>query len=215
MNLTDMRVRFKRRTSGLGDALSDAEIDVYLDRAYQFTVPVDVGGSYTQGTWALTSVPGQVQYAMPDYVISPSGIGVHILESVTGGSLGRIQWLDVETDSTVWNATDRAVPAGDRAIPTSVLIYGRNVFLDPRPDLDYVVNFPGQLGPSAGLTEDGLGQENYARAVVAAAAVEYLGDEEDIDGMQREQVSYGDYTYLMRTSAHGIAKHRRPMRSYK
>jgi len=214
LNLESMRQKFVSRSSGLADDEDDSVVNDYLNRWYQYHVPAVVGGDYTRGLWELTCVASQSVYDYESHVIAPSGKGVFIGSSVTGGSLDSQHRLDVETDYVVWNTSDRIFPEQD-GLPDTILIYGRKVYLSPTPDTDYIVSIPGHVGPSAALTSSGLTNENHAMSVVAGAVSEFLADSEDTEGSLREAEWFKVYSGFLRESAFGLPRHRSPMRSYK
>ena len=219
MNLTSMHAKFLKRTSGLGSLLTQAEINEYLNRFYQYMVPHDVGGDFSDGEWDLTCVPGQAVYPYPAVLVAPTGKGVNIYSVVTGDPLARVYWLDVETNAHVWKATDRNYPQS-QGIPTSILQAKKNVYLDPIPDRDYIINIPARTGPTTPLgfeeeNQDGIDNEVHAMCVVTGAAVEFLTDNEDHDGAAREADAYASYTSMLRTAAYSKPQHRRPIGTLK
>ncbi len=241
MNLFDMQTKFRDRTSGLADSIALTDVNKILNRWYQFMVPSDVEGDYFEDVWQWQVVTTSDQYFAgdqysnsdwPDYVVSLHTDGSPwITGYAEGGQTYQTQrhYLDVETRRSVWNVTDRQDPyqgslpdarvlVTDR--PTSVLIDRRRVALSPIPDRDYIIVFPGRMGPSIKLgpdsaTEsDGVADEVYAMCVICGAAAEYLTEKEDY---AHAAVQQGDYEqYLERLQARStLAEHRSPMRSYK
>jgi hypothetical protein len=66
MNLVELRDQFRKHTSSLATDLPDSEVDVYLNRCYQYTIPLDVGGEFTEEIWELTCIVGQATYRYPE-----------------------------------------------------------------------------------------------------------------------------------------------------
>lgn len=208
-----MRTLFRDHTSDLSGALSDSEIDALFDRAYQYRIPAEVGGSTSKGTWSLTCVANTGNYAFPDYVFAPTAKGVNIVSTATGGNLSTIHWIDAETRDEVWSRDDRIFPP-TTGMPTSVLFYNRMAFFSPAPDLDYIVNIPARMGPSTGVPTTGIGDDNHAMCVVTSAASEFLlriGNRESAAD-QSDLFSY--FVELMQVKSNAQPHHRRQRVSF-
>jgi len=222
MQLGTMRSKFRGRTSGLSSDLTDSEVDAYLNRAYQYVIPNDVGGEYGEGIWELELTALTDTYPYASSVLFPKPGAVYIAGYYPAGTPTvlttlSLSTLDVETDFSKWTLQDRQLPvSATGGKPTSVCFYGRKVYLSPTPDLAYVVTIPARMGPVSGLSAtDGITDETHAMACVTASTWEFLQEAEDQSGSDREMAAYEGYRGLMLTTANGKASHRRPIRSYK
>lgn len=215
MNLATMRTTFKAHTSGLADSLSDVEVDAYLNRAYRYVIPADLGGEYQETLWQLATTIGQATYDLPANIVAVNQ-GAAWIDSYDSGagtiSVG-LRMLDWETDYTAYYFWDR-LASSSNGRPDTILAYGRQVILNPAPDLAYTVQIPARGGPTADLGVTGIENDLHALAVVTAAAWEYLGESEDHEGMNREGGLYEKYKGLLQTYAQGRPEERFPARSF-
>lgn len=217
MNLATMRVQFNEHTADLANALTDAEVDVYLNRAYRYVIPADVGGELSETLWELQTATGIESYDYATHIIAPKADAAWIESYTENGELTQnafpIRFLDVETDRSVWTWSDR-LSNGGNAVPSSALFWGRKVYLSPKPDRDYIVKIPARGGPSSDLGTSGLTNEVHAKAVVHAATADFLALVEDASGVQRESALYQRYRELLYSYAQSRPNHRRVKRSF-
>jgi hypothetical protein len=206
MNLVAMRQKFRDRTSSLATDLSDTEVDDYLNRAYQYTVPHDVGGEMSEQVWQLTITPSVSTYDQPDAAVGIKPGPFWIDDQTT-------RWIYTETIPSRFEArtSGRDNAAG---IPNRALIYGKQVKFDRAPDQSYVVNIPVRGGPTAKLDSSGIAHEIHALAVVTSAAVEFLTEVEDTEGISREDTLYARYTRQLHTYSQTRSNKRTPARSF-
>lgn len=215
MNLDTMRTLFKSHVAGLADDETSTGIERYLNRAYRYSIPADIGGELRETIWQLQGEAGTSEYDYDAHIIAPNGEAAWIESYGTiGGSTTSVglTFLDWETDYTVWKFQD--AQSGDNALPSSILAYGRKVYLNPTPDEDYIVNIPSRGGPSSDLTSTGLTNDLMALAVITMAAKEYLAENEDVDGAMREKSLYEQHKSHLQAYAQGRPNQRRPARSF-
>lgn len=215
MNQTTMRTRFEEHVSDLSSDLDDAAIDEYLNRAYQYVIPADVGGEFNETTWELQAAAGTDTYDYASHVVAPNGESAWIKSYMNGAVLVEdiLTFLDIETSHAVFEYADRYGTAS-QSRPSSALFYGRQVILSPVPDLDYIVNIPSRGGPSAGLTATGIENDIHAMATVTSAASEFLAESEDAEGFTREDGLYQRYLARLHVYAQARPNARRPKRSF-
>lgn len=218
MNLVSMRERFAEHASDLAGDLSDGNVDSYLNRAYRYIIPSDVGGEFNESLWELTCVIGTDTYDYADNVIAPKGDGAWI-DSYYNTAATPVEvdlsrtFLDIETNRSVFEYADR-YENQNQGRPTSILFYGRQVLLTPVPDLAYVVQIPVRGGPSADLTTTGITNDIHALATVTAAAAEFLAESEDAEGVNRESALYNSYLKRLHVMAQARPNGRRWKRSF-
>jgi len=215
MNLVDMRTRFTEHVSDLSNDLDDGDIDAYLNRAYRYVIPADVGGEFSEGLWNLDTTIGTDAYAYAEEVIAPNGEAAWINSYKDGGGSTIAQstkFLDVETDRAVFEYADRDTSASGK--PSAILFHGRQVILSPIPDLAYIIKIPIRGGPSADLSNDGINNDIHALASITAAASEFLAESEDAAGFAREQALYESYKSRLHVYAQARPNARRWKRSF-
>ncbi len=195
MNLATMRTRFNEHVSDLSNDLDDAAIDAYLNRAYRYVIPSDVGGEFSEGLWELQTTTGTASYDYAAHVIAPNGEAAWIdsYRNISGVVIpDSLTFLDIETNRAVFEYADR-YDVGTTGRPTAVLFYGLQVLLSPVPDNSYIVKIPVRMGPSEDLTAAGIVNDIHALAAITSAAVEFLAESEDAEGATREQALYEGY----------------------
>lgn len=206
MQLAAMRERFLKRTSALASDFGDGEIDTLLNAAYQFTVPLDVGGEFSEQIWELALEAGTATYAQPATIVAIDRGPPWIEQS------GRAShYLGLYSDPFQF---DRYATGASPGKPSAMLVYGKEVTVTPTPGEAYTVNVPCRGGPVAELTDAGIEHTIHAKAVVADAAIEYLIEQEDADGVARETGAYARYLDQLKTYAHARPRQRMPRRHY-
>jgi hypothetical protein len=223
MNLNELRDQFHKHTSSLSSDLSDSDVDVYLNRAYQYTIPLDVGGEFTEAIWELECVIDQAIYLYPEPMVSASGKepwidSVRKLNfpeiEITVEPIG-ITYLSYETDPVVFK---RKYLYGNKTSgrPRAALFYGKRLTLASPPDDIYNVSIPVRSGPIRVLDSLGIGHGTHARAIVSASALEYLSEIQDADdpGAMREYRLYTHYQQQLQTYALARPTQRNYTRSF-
>lgn len=215
MNLANMRSLFRRHVSGLADDETDGDVDTYLNRAYRYSIPADIGGELQETIWELQCVVGTSSYDYAAHIIAVNQEAAWIESEVTGGVTTAVglTFLDVETSYTTWKFWDESDDSG-QSLPSSILFYGRKVYLSPAPDKGYIVKIPARGGPSADLASSGLDNELMAMATITMAAKEYLAENEDLESAQIKKALYEQYKSYLQPYAHGRPNKRRPARSF-
>ena len=204
-----MRSKFIEHTASMAGALDASAINAYLNRAYRFTIPSDIDGPYFDTTWQLTTAAGTASYAMPAWVVVPHGTAWINLDSGSPVSIG----LDVVDDATQFEAYYGLQTTNAR--PTAILMRGRTVTLAPAPDAVYGIAIPVRGGADADLADGGsIADEILALAVVRAAAAEYLTEQDDADGVGRNQAAYAVQRDLLLTRSLAMPRARRAARSF-
>jgi hypothetical protein len=217
MNLVDMRDLFRKHTSSLSQDLADVEVDSYLNRAYQYTIPLDVGGEFMEHIWELRCIAGQAAYPYPDPVVAPSNdspwIDSHYDNSNNLIEDSRI-FLGVDTNPSVFWSRYGVQSQGGR--PTRILFYGKEATFSYVPEIEYVVSIPSRSGPLLPLDDSGINHGTHAMAVVTASAMDYLSEIEDVNdpGVNREANLYQRYLGQLQTYAQARPNKRRPARSF-
>lgn len=226
MYLSEMRTKFKQRVGGLALDETDAGVDVYMNRWYQFLIPADIGGDLAEGVWVQETSFLVDEYEYPSYVIAPRADSAYIktrkVDFDTDPTISEIGpfFLDTETDRSVFEYSDRYHPTSTTGgIPTVALFAERKMTISPAPDEAYFISVPCLMGPSVALGTgagelDGLTNEIHAMTVITGAAYEFLTDSEDTEGASREGTSYEFYKSQLHKYAHGKPRHRRPARSF-
>ena len=218
MNLVNMRERFTEHVSDLASDLTDADVDAYLNRAYRYVIPTDVGGEFNEVIWFLVTQPQVDTYEYAANVIAPNGeaafINSHYL-TTDPASLTSLDttFLTTETNRAVFEYADR-LSLTSLGRPTAVLFYGRTAILSPVPDSYYIVKIPVRGGPSADLNTTGIANDLHAMATVTAAATEFLVEAEDADGVNRESALYQSYIKHLHVMAQARPNSRRWRRSF-
>ncbi len=219
MDLIAMRTSFHDHTSSLTSDLTDPQVDDYLNRAYQYTIPLDVGGEFSEQIWEIECVVAQDIYPYPDPMVAPMGLEPWIDEEAKEGnfndltSIG-IVYLTYETDPMIFKRKYLSRKANGR--PTAALFFGKEVKFSAPPDRNFVVAVPVRSGPLEPLSTTGIGHGTHAQAVVSAAAVDYLTEIEDLDdpGVMRETGRYKRFKDQLLTYALARPTERRYTRSF-
>ena len=203
MNLATMRTKFKDQLAGLATAVSDGEIDVLLNGAYQYTIPDALPGFITEGEWELTTVAGTGSYAFPDTVYS-----VHMRQP----ELDDRKYLGYYSRPSIFfNRYDRVSPQNAR--PLGALFYGETVELRPIPDAVYTIHIYARLYPDA-LTSDGLVSRTHALATIYSAAQEWAEERDQELLMAKLQQRYATQLKLLRTRSNNRPRERYHLRSF-
>ena len=203
MNLAAMRTKFKGQMAGLADSMSDADIDVFLNGAYQFTIPNEVDGFITEGEWVITTVADTGEYAYPDNLYSVRNAAPMIDDN---------SYLSYHTRPQLfWHYYERT--GGNSARPTGALFYGTTVQLRPVPEQEYTVRVFTRNYPDA-LETAGLPNRTHALATVYAAAIEYA-EELDLSALLANLVPrYDEQVGALRTRSNNRTRERYPVRSF-
>jgi len=212
-----MRSKFRERTSGLASDLDDGSVDEYLNRAYQYTVPLDVGGEFGEQLWELECVVGQTEYPQPTPMVGVTTATPWIDEYVDGLSQRQPtsqRDIGVDTFAHVFKRRYRTSEYDVPGQPTAILVYGKTVTVNRPPDIKYIITIPVRSGPLTALTSDGVAHEIHALAVVTASAQEFLTDSEDQLGASREAEAYKRYERQLHTFAQARPNLRRRKRSF-
>lgn len=204
MNLARMRELFHKHSSSLSSDFGDGDVDEYLNRAYQGTIPEQVDGEATEGYWEIDVTDAQVtEYPYPVWVIGPKLSSPPYNE---GGDY----YYSVETDPTVFNRYKINDAGGGTG---TILFYGRVAEVrNPQEGVKIIV--PAKVGPELPLTDTGLADSNHAMAVITSAATDFLGESDDQVGLMRENNLYKLYLHNMRVRSHSRARSRRWKRSF-
>ena len=203
MNLTDMQTSFYKHTSSLTSDLTASEVNVYLNTAYQYTIPLDVGGEFNEQIWEIVCVPNHEWYPYPPTMVAPRAGEPWIDETEASGnreSIG-IVYLTRETDPVIFKRKYLSRSSSGR--PTAILFYGKVATLSAPPSEEYIVSVPIRGGPIVGIPVEGIAHGTHAQAVVAAAALDYLTEIEDVDdpGTLREGSRYKRFRDQLKTYA--------------
>lgn len=208
MNVETMRVRFRTIAAGLADALSDGEIDAFLNRAYQFDIPAGIDGEISETTWDLTTAIGTDEYAYPSYVVAPR----------------EHAWIDDSSSKIPLWVTSNPVLFEDRwaepsgaaqGRPIAVLFYGRVARLTPVPDAVYAIEIPARGGPATALTDGGsITNDTHAMCAVHAALAEFFTEVEAGELFTTNAAALERYASRLQTLSRARPKSRVPMRSF-
>lgn len=208
MNIETMRVRFRGIAAGLADAMSDGEIDAYLNRAYQFDIPAGIDGEISETTWTLTTVASTETYDYPAYVVAPRE---HAWIDDANGMIPL--WV---TSNPVLFEDRWAEPSGAaEGRPIAVLFYGRTARLTPVPDAVYSIEIPARGGAETALT-DGATVENdtHAMCVVHAGLAELFTEIEAGELFATNASALERYASRLQTISRARPKSRVPARSF-
>lgn len=211
MNRAQMRESFRENAAQLADALSDGQVNTYLNRAYSYEIPADVGGELSEGIWTLTCVASTGTYAYPYNMIAPRGNawissdGTNALQS----------FLTVVTEPEVFENVYAHIDGASEAQPSAALFHARQVRLSPVPDAAYVVKIPARMGPTE-LDTDTFDVENEAmsKAVVHAAVRDFAGEVGDEETEAIQMRRYERYRDILQSYAQSRPRTRRPARSF-
>jgi len=198
-----MRTEFKNQLAGLAESVSDGEIDVLLNRAFQFTIPEEVSGFLTEGEWTITTVAGTGSYAYPSTVYS---VRKHQPELDDTYYLG---WYS--RPELFWDTYKRVSAANTR--PTGALFYGETCELRPIPDAVYTVRVQARVYPAALTDPDGLANETHALAVIYAASFEWA-EVRSLDFRAEIDARYRVKLDKMRTRSNNRSRERKRTRSF-
>lgn len=216
MNLSRMNVLFKDYVADTAETLTSTTILDFLDRAYQYTIPSDVGGEMSEQLWELETTAGTASYSYPDTLVAPNAGTAYITEyrdtpstTVSVGPYG-VRFVTDPASFESWFASG----AASTGIPDTALFYARTVRFSPAPSLDYNVTIPSRGGPTTGIGVTGIANEVHAQAVVFAAAADYLASQEDTTGYALCLQEYERYKEKLQTYAHARPNSRRSGRSF-
>lgn len=210
MNLAAMRTDFLEVMGGVSDTIDEATIDAYLNRAYQFQIPADIGGELSENVWTLTCVASTRVYDYPEPMMGVKG---DAWISNDGTDPQQI-FLAVCYDRAQFEDRFADPDPSTTGMPTSVLFYGRQATLNPTPDAAYVITIPIRGGSTTVLADAGIANDLLARGVIHAAARDFSGDTGDEVNEARLSASYERIKDLLMTQAHTRPKARRPARSF-
>lgn len=210
MNLAAMRTDFLEAVAGVSDVVEEGTIDAYLNRAYQFQIPADIGGEISETVWELETTADTRVY---DYPAPMMGVRGDAWLSEVAGDPQQI-FLDVCYDRAQFEDRYADPDPTETGMPTAILFYGRQVTLNPTPDAAYTVSIPIRGGSTTALASGGLSNELLARAVIQLAARDFCGDSGDEVTEARLSASYEKVKDLLMTQAHTRPKARRPARSF-
>ena len=211
MNLATMRTQFKAHTSGLADQMADADIDVYLNRMFQFVIPTEVDGSLSEYVWGYALLQNTSQVLIPSMIVSLNQAKAFIHET---GSIVPIRLFisyDYLSFITRWpDWSDDNV----QGRPDEILIYEDYVTFNRNADVTYYGGIQCRGVPTSGIRVEGLADEIHALAVAHGSAWMYLQEKEDSVGAAREGGLYDIYKNLLLTRSQSRYQPRRPARSY-
>ena len=176
MDQATMRTTFKTRLAQLGDTQSEAQIDVYLNRAYRWTIPDLVPGFLTNDKWDIATTTASTSYEFPDYVHSIHGGSQHY----DGNAL--TEWFDSE--AFFFNTGGVTAWAASSGKPTDILFDqaagARVVAVYPNSDQVAPAAYQIKVGIRAygqsDIATDGIVNETHAMAVVSAAVLNFAED---------------------------------------
>ena len=216
MNLAELITSFHKHTSSLATDIDDPEVQTYLDRAYQYTIPLDVDGEMMEQIWQLTCVVDQQDYPYPNPLISSSGKNPWIESKLVASvetAIG-LKYLGNYNEPVVFKR--RYLSTTNSGQPCGVLFYGKVARLDRPANDEYIINIPVRSGPLLPLDSNGITHGTHAMAVVTAAALDFLSEIESPEdsGTQRESMLYARYRNQLRTYSLSRPNERRPARSF-
>lgn len=211
MTLAEMIAKFKERTSGLGDDLSDAAITEYLDQYYQIVIPTEVDGPISEYLWEFTTSVGTRAIGIPDNIVSLNKPSVWLHDVGSDIPLDIDVYRDPRRFEQRYPGYPNLNPMGK---PEAILIFRDEIHLNISSDKTYDMKVSCRGGPLTGLNSAGESRELYSRAIVAGAAWEYLTEMEDEEGAAREDFVYQRYLGRMRTKYKNYYEPRRPRRTF-
>ena len=210
MDLATMRSKFQDRLGGIASALLDADVDVYLNQIYRFTIPDEVDGMLSDGSWTFDTVASTMEYELPAGVQSPK-VPVYVDGDPIATFTRRDQfWLDYDADTT------------DTGEPQAALLYGGGdqtyarhlVRFYPIPDAVYTITGGGRMYPTADLTVSSDLYTPHALAIVAGAAQEFALDKHLDDIAKREGERFQQLLSQLRTRSRAPVRERRYRRTF-
>lgn len=212
MNVADMRVKFREGANDLDASLGDGDIDAYLNRAYQYVIPSEVGAEYNKGYYAINTVASQRGYSVPSYVF---GAGNELVAYIRDG--GDLHFLSVETNPGRWERY-QAGDSATEARPSSLLFYAATVTLWPTPDAVYTITIPSSRGRSHSITDSAgatnLADDRLAMACVHAGLMEFHNETQDEVSYAMADREYKRWKRMLMRNAHGRPSRRHPARSF-
>lgn len=213
MDLSAMRAAFQRHTSGLTSSMSTSDIDGYLNNIYVEYLPGDVDGKIHEVTWVQTLTVNVNPITIPNRIVGfPAGrFWIQGTAGNRTGSPYNVSFYDNLTDFAL-SYPDYQDPA-NTGRPLSVFRQGRSLYFDRFPDADYNLIADARGCPATALTTDGL-PFTHAMAVVTAAAWNYLLEQEDEVGINREATQYETWKERLLVESHSDYHGRTPNRSF-
>lgn len=213
MDLATMRATFRRHTSGLTDALTDADVDGYLNNIYAEFLPGEIDGKIHEVTWVQTLTADVNPITLPNRIVGfPSGrLWIQGNAGVRTGTVHYLTFYDNLGDFLI--SYPDYLDATNRARPKAVLRQGRSLYFDAFPDSDYNLIADARGCPEAALTTAGL-PFNHAMAVVTCAAWNFLLEQEDEVGIMREATQYETWKERLLVEGHSDYHGRTPNRSF-
>ena len=199
-----MRTLFRGRVAGLASALSDNDVDVYLDQTLQYSIPSRVDGMLSDGEWTFPTVASTVSYQLPANVHSPR-VPVYVDgDSITTYTRRDQFWVDYDADTTT------------ESKPTAALIYGggdssvarHSVRFYPIPDAVYTVTGGARVYPTTSIASISDLDDIHALAVVSGSAQEFALNKSEDEIAQREGIRFQDLLGLLRTRSNSPAERR-------
>lgn len=207
MNIESMRARFLEIVSENADAIDEAQIDAYFNRAYQFGIPAAIDGELSETTWTVTTADGTESYAYPGYIVAPK---VHAWLNDSGGSIP----LTVMSNPVLFEHRF-GNPSDAEGQPVAILLYGRSAKIYPIPDAIYTIDIPSRGGAATALTSGAvIDNDVHAMAVVYAAAVEFCDEIDDTEGAQKAGLGLAAKLTLLQTISSARPRGRTPARSF-
>lgn len=214
LTLDEMRDEFAENVSDLEAGLDDAKIETYLNRAYQFTIPEEVGGEWSEQIWNLTLSVGVSEFDYATSIVGTYGLRAWIESiSVGAGELASERtYVNIMTDPLRFEQYE--YDDGSTGRPNNVLLYGRKVRLDRTTDFPYILKIPARGGPIFGIQVEGISHATHAKAVIHTAAADFLMQVEDDMGAQRNLAQAEIYLTRMRRIANSSSHERDWVRSF-
>lgn len=206
-----MRTEFQAHTSGLADALSNSDIDKYLNRFYRFVLPSDVDGRISEIIWSGTMSTSTSLVAIPDYVVSLNTPKAWMYDTGSTTPIPLYMTDDYEAFVSAYPDFNSASPTGK---PNTVATYGGSIAFNVRPDAAYSFSVQCRGGSSSALDSNGVADEIHALSVVTGAAWNYLLEKEDEAGAAREGGQYEIYKGMLNTRSGSRFQRRRPARTF-
>lgn len=215
MNLLQIAQSFSARANDLGNELTDTQILEYLNRAYRYAIPPDIGGAFNETIWNLQTTVGTTVYSVPGHIQAPAHMLAAWIDSYTASGTQSTQetHLHVSTDPS-WFEYWLDYDGSEQSIPSALLIYGRQVTLNRPPDLAYIIKMPSRGGPEDTIPVGGISNDAHANAVIYSALTEYLDEVEDEIGKAKAEREYAKWRRRLKLYAQGTPNSRHKARSF-
>lgn len=172
---------YARKRSGIAiTQMSNADVDIIINRLYRSVLPLDTDGLPIEGFGTITTVIGQGEYD-----IDTETINISQPVTLDDGEGGKVGNLDFYLDPVLFFKRFPEDDSVDDSPPRAIMLYGNEnstgtdkdnqLYVRPKPDKVYTIKFANTTRPKE-LTDDSdiLVDDDAGYWVGAKTAIEML-----------------------------------------